>query len=34
MHVQEIVWWGYTAFVALLALFMIAFTLAVREKGG
>ncbi len=32
MHLTDIVWWGYTAFVAILALFMLFFAYKVREK--
>ena len=33
MYVQEVVWWGYTAFVAAVAVFMLFFTWKVREGG-
>lgn len=33
MYLTDIVWWGYTAFVAALALFMLFFAYKVREKG-
>jgi hypothetical protein len=33
MHITDIVWWAYTAAVAAIALFMIIFSLKVREKG-
>jgi len=33
MHITEIVWWAYTAFVALVALFLLAFAYKVRQKG-
>jgi hypothetical protein len=33
MYLTDIVWWAYTAFVVVLALFMLAFAYAVREKG-
>jgi hypothetical protein len=33
MHITDIVWWGYTAFVVALAVFMLAFAYKVREKG-
>ena len=32
MHVTDIVWWAYTAFVVVLALFMLVFAAKVREK--
>jgi hypothetical protein len=33
MYLTDIVWWGYTAFVIALALFMLIFAYKVREKG-
>jgi hypothetical protein len=33
MYVTEVVWWGYVAFVAILALFFLLFASRVREKG-
>jgi hypothetical protein len=33
MYLTDIVWWGYTAFVIALALFMLLFAYKVREKG-
>lgn len=33
MYLTDIVWWAYTAFVVVLALFMLVFAFAVREKG-
>jgi hypothetical protein len=33
MYITEIVWWGYTAFVVVLAVFMLVFAAKVREKG-
>ena len=32
MHITDIVWWAYTAFVVVLALFMLFFAYKVREK--
>ena len=32
MYLTEIVWWGYTAFVVVLALFMLFFAHKVRER--
>jgi hypothetical protein len=32
MYLTDIVWWGYTAFVIALALFMLFFAYKVREK--
>ncbi len=33
MYLTDIVWWGYTAFVVALAVFMLVFASKVREKG-
>lgn len=33
MFITEAVWWGYTAFVIAVSLFMIFFAAKVREKG-
>ncbi len=33
MHLTDIIWWGYTAFVVVLALFMLVFAYKVTEKG-
>jgi hypothetical protein len=32
MYLTDIVWWGYTAFVVVLALFMLFFASRVCEK--
>jgi len=32
MHLTDIVWWAYTAYVVVLALFMLFFAYAVRER--
>jgi hypothetical protein len=32
MYLTDIVWWAYTAFVVVLALFMLFFAYKVREK--
>lgn len=32
MYLTDIVWWAYTAFVVVLALFMLFFAYQVREK--
>ena len=32
MHITDIVWWAYTAFVVVLALFMLYFAYKVRDK--
>lgn len=34
MYITDVVWWGYTIFLAAVALFMIYFFLKVRQKGG
>jgi hypothetical protein len=33
MYLTDIIWWGYTAFVVVLALFMLFFAYKVTEKG-
>jgi hypothetical protein len=33
MHLTDIVWWGYTAFIAAVALFLLVFAAKVRQKG-
>jgi hypothetical protein len=33
MYLTDIVWWGYTAFVVALILFMLFFAYKVTEKG-
>lgn len=33
MHVTDVIWWSYTAFVAAVVVFMLWFTLKVRKKG-
>jgi ABC-type multidrug transport system permease subunit len=32
MYLTDIVWWAYTAFVVVLALFMLLFAYKVRER--
>lgn len=34
MYVTDVIWWSYTAFLALIALFMVLFTLRVTRKEG
>lgn len=34
MDTIGVIWWGYTLFVLLIALFMLWFALKVRHKGG
>ena len=34
MYTTDVIWWGYTIFVAVLALFMLYFASQVRQKGG
>lgn len=33
MYLTDIVWWAYTAFVVILALFMLVFAYKITEKG-
>jgi hypothetical protein len=33
MYITDLVWWGYTAFVAVTALFLLYFAAKVRQKG-
>jgi len=33
MLITEVIWWAYTAFVALVALFLLVFAYKVRQKG-
>ena len=33
MYVTDVVWWGYTAFVAAVAVFLLVFASKVRKKG-
>lgn len=34
MYATEIIWWSYTLFMVVIALFLIYFVLKVRQKGG
>lgn len=34
MYVTDIIWWGYSAYVLGLAIFMLVFAVKVRQKGG
>lgn len=34
MHITDVVWWSYTAFVVLVAVFLLWFAFKVRTKGG
>lgn len=34
MYVTDVVWWGYTLWVAALAVFVLVFAAKVRQKGG
>jgi ABC-type multidrug transport system permease subunit len=34
MYTTDLVWWAYTAFLILAALFMLFFAWKVKEKGG
>jgi ABC-type multidrug transport system permease subunit len=33
MYLTDVVWWGYTAFVAVVALFVLYFAYKVKQKG-
>jgi hypothetical protein len=33
MYVTDVVWWGYTLFVAAVAAFLLVFASRVRKKG-
>jgi len=33
MYLTDIVWWGYTAWIVAVALFLLVFAAKVREKG-
>ena len=33
MYLTDVIWWAYTAFVALIAVFFLVFAYLVREKG-
>jgi hypothetical protein len=33
MLITDLVWWGYTAFIAAVALFLLVFASKVRQKG-
>ncbi len=34
MYVTDVIWWSYTVFLALIALFMVLFTWRVTRKEG
>ena len=34
MYITELIWWLYTAFVLIMAVFFIVFAWLVKEKGG
>jgi hypothetical protein len=34
MYITDIVWWGYTLFVAAIAVFLLVFAVKIRQKGG
>jgi len=34
MHITDVVWWSYTAFVVLVAAFLLWFAFKVRPSGG
>ena len=33
MYITDVVWWGYTLWVAAIALFLLVFAAKVRQKG-
>jgi hypothetical protein len=33
MYLTDVVWWGYTVWIAAVALFLLVFAAKVREKG-
>ncbi len=33
MHITDVIWWGYTIIVAAIAIFMLWFANAVKQKG-
>jgi hypothetical protein len=33
MYTADVIWWGYTIYVILLALFMLFFARKIRQKG-
>ena len=33
MYFTDVIWWAYTAFLVVLALFMVVFAYKVRQKG-
>lgn len=33
MYITDVIWWSYTAFVVVTAVFMLLFAAKVREKG-
>ncbi len=34
MYPNDVIWWSYTLFIVVIALFMLYFVLKVRQKGG
>lgn len=34
MYITDVVWWGYTLWVAALAVFILVFAAKIRQKGG
>lgn len=34
MYPTDVIWWSYTLFIVVIALFMLYFVLKVRQKGG
>jgi hypothetical protein len=33
MYITDVIWWGYTIYLVVLALFMLYFAWKVRQKG-
>lgn len=33
MYLTDVIWWAYTAFVVLMAVFFLVFAYLVRDKG-
>ena len=33
MYFTDVIWWAYTAFLVVLALFMVVFAYKIRQKG-
>jgi len=33
MYITDVIWWGYTVYLIVLALFMLFFAWKIRQKG-